>query len=211
MWLRIMSLDCTKASGLDGISAFMLKSVAHSISPSLTELFNLSIAQGCFPQCWKLSSIVPIPKSKNHTECSAYRHISLLSIVSKLLEKHILHLSCHLLESNRLSNHQWGFQAGKGTVAALLTVTNEWLNTLDSGGEICAVFFYLKVFDSVRHIPLIEKLVVCGLCDYLFRWITIYLTNRKQRVVVEGVESGVIDVLSGVPQGSVLGPLPDFH
>ena len=116
-------------------------------------------------------------------------------------------MSCHLLESNPLFNHQWGFQAGKGTVAALLTVTNEWLNTLDSGGEICAVFFDLKVFDSVPYIPLIERLVVCGLCAYLVRWITSYLTNRKQRVVVEGVESGVTDVLSGMPQGSVLGPL----
>ena len=117
-------------------------------------------------------------------------------------------MSCHLLESNPPSNHQWGFQAGKGTVAALLTVTNEWLNTLDSGGEICAVFFDLKkAFNSVPHIPLIEKLVVCGLCDYLVRWITSYLTNRKQRVVVEEVESGVTDILSGVPQGSVLGPL----
>ena len=104
-----MSLDPTKVNGPDGISTFMLKGVAHSISSSLSKLFNLSIAQGCFPQCWKLSSIVPIPKSKNHTECSVYRPISLLYIVSKLLEKHIYSLlSCYLLESNPLSNHQMG-------------------------------------------------------------------------------------------------------
>ena len=61
-----MSLDPTKANGPDGISAFMLKGVAHSIGPSLTKLFNLSIAQGCFPQCWKLSSIVPIPIKESY-------------------------------------------------------------------------------------------------------------------------------------------------
>ena len=104
-----MSLDPTKANGPDGISAFMLKGVADSVSPSLTKHLKLYITQGCFPQCWILSSIVPIPKSKNRTECSAYRPISLLSIVSKLLEKHIYSLVfCHLLESNPLSNHQYG-------------------------------------------------------------------------------------------------------
>ena len=106
----IMSLDPSKANGPDGISAQMLKGTAHSIAPSLTKLFNISISQGCFPECWKTSFVVPIPKSANRSEATDYRPISLLSVVSKMLERHFhqyvtKHLNaCHPLSNNGASS-----------------------------------------------------------------------------------------------------------
>ena len=96
----IQSLDSSKANGPDGISAQMLKATAHSIAPSLTKLFNISISQGRFPECWKTSTVVPIPKSANHKEATNYRPISLLSIVSKMLERHL-----HQYITNHLNDH----------------------------------------------------------------------------------------------------------
>ena len=93
-------------------------------------------------------------------------------------------------------------------VFPLLSTTSDWLTMLESGKDICAVFFdYRKAFDSVPHRPLMEKLSSLGLNVYLMKWITEYLTNRSQWVVVEGETSSPAQVLSGVPQGSVLGPL----
>ena len=205
----IMSLDPSKANRPDGISAQMLKRTAHSIAPSLTKLFNISISQGRFPECWKTYSVVPIPKSANRSEATDYRPISLLSVVSKMLERQFhLYVTKHLNECHPLSNKQWGFQSGKSTVTALLSVTHDWFQALEAGQEVCSIFFDLrKAFDSVPHRPLVDKLANLGLDVHALSWITSYLTNRKQHVVVGGESSLDTPVLSGVPQGSVLGPL----
>ena len=141
----ILSLDSSKANGPDGISVQMLKGTAHSIAPSITKLFNISIRQGRFSKCWKISSIVPIPKSNNHSECTNYRPISLLSVVSKMLERHFHHyISHHLKQFCPLTNKQWGFQKRKSTVTGLLSVTHDWLQILENGDEVCTVFFDLQ-------------------------------------------------------------------
>ena len=139
------TLDTTKANGPDGISAWMLKETALSITPSVTKLLNLSIQSGCFPVLWKMSNVVPVPKSNDHSNPSNYRPISLLPILSKLLEHHIHFLiSEYLSLFHPISNDQWGFQAGKSTVSALLATTYTWFQQLESGGEICAIFFDIK-------------------------------------------------------------------
>ena len=141
----IKSLDSSKANGPDGVSAQMLKATAYSIAPSLTKLFNISISQGRFPDCWKTSTVVPIPKNANHKQVANYRPISLLSIVSKILERHLhLYITNHLNEHHPLSNKQWGFQSGKSTVAALLSITHDWFQTLESGQEVCSIFLISK-------------------------------------------------------------------
>ena len=128
------TLDTTKANGPDGISAWMLKETALSIAPSVTKLFNLSIQSGCFPVLWKMSNVVPVPKSNDHSNPSNYRPISLLPILSKLLEHHIHFLiSEYLSLFHPISNDQWGFQAGKSTVSALLATTYTWFQQLESG------------------------------------------------------------------------------
>ena len=128
-WL-LGTLDTTKSNGPDGVSAQMLKATASSIAPSVTKLFNLSIQSSCFPVLWKMSNVVPVPKSNDHSNPSNYRPISHLPILSKLLERHIhVLISEHLTLSHPISTNQWGFQAGKSTVSALLALTygfNNW-------------------------------------------------------------------------------------
>ncbi len=125
MTYLLVALDPTKASGRDGISAKMLKSTAYSIAPSLTKLFNLSLTTGSLPSAWKKSSVVPIPKNHNISDPSNYRPISLLPVLSKILERHVFMLTMDHLQWNRpLSAFQWGVFEGRSTVTALLHLTD---------------------------------------------------------------------------------------
>ena len=187
----------------------MLKSTALAIAPSLTKLFNISIATGCFPTDWKRARITPIFKNSDPSLPKNYRPISILPIVSKLLERHVHSLiSKHLLRNHPISPFQWGFMPRRSTTAALCTLIHDWLSQLDNGNEICSVFFDVrKAFDSVPHSHLMSKLTTLQLRPHLHHWIQSYLADRSQIVAVGGEQSSVVDVVSGVPQGSVLGPL----
>ena len=205
----LATLDVSKSTGPDGISARMLKFTATSITPSVTKLFNQSIIQARVPSLWKKSVIVPVPKTSDVTTPTNYRPISLLPIISKLLERHIYLLILHHLQANDiLTTSQWGFLEGRSTVTALIKCSDDWLKSLEDGNDTCAIFFdYRKAFDSVPHRPLIVKLRSLGVDDCIVNWVKNYLAERCQVVAVDGVESDPLPVLSGVPQGSVLGPL----
>ena len=187
----------------------MLQLTAYSIASSLTNLFNRFLTTGTYPSEWKHARIVPVPKSDSpSTSVSGYRPISILPIVSKVLERHVKDIDEFLTEVYPISDYQWGFMHHRSSVSALIAVIHDWLNALDSGLEVCVVFFDVKkAFDSVPHAPLLEKLAEIGLNPYIIRWIKSYLTDRQQFVVVDGSSSESLQVLSGVPQGSVLGPL----
>ena len=114
----------------------------------------------------------------------------------------------HLLEHAPISTKQWGFLPGRSTTDAVLSAAHDWHQTLDSGSEVCAIFFDLqKALDSVPHRSLIAKLRQLNTNKFLLKWIVDYLTDRTQCIGVEGATSLSQPVLSGVPQGSVLGPL----
>ena len=159
------------------------------------------------PSDWKISHVSPIPKTSppSGSTCD-YRPISL---VGKTFERHIFNLIYdHLKLSNFLSSRQFGFRPGFSTETALLFATNSWFSSLEHGTSVCSVFLDLKkAFDSVPHRPLLNTLATLNLPSHLLCWIHSYLSNRSQRVKVSGCLSQPCQVLSGVPQGSILGPL----
>ena len=205
----LSTIDPSKASGPDCISARMLKSTAMSIAPAVTQLFSISLTLGKLPKEWKVAQVTPIPKSSQTSDPTNYRPMSLLSILSKLLEKHVHgYLLEHLEEHSPISDMQWGFTKGKSTTGTLLTATNSWHQALEAGADVCAVFLDLsKTFDKVPHRSLMNKLTDLNINPHALKWLGDYLSQRSQYVVVNGESSTSTQVISGVPQGSVLGPL----
>ena len=128
----LTSLDVTKASGADSLSARMLKATAPAIAPVVTKLFNLSISTGSFPQAAKSSVVVPASKSTDHILPSNYWPISLLTFLSKVLEKDICSLAMEELQlSGHSAFHQWGFRSGHSTSSALTTIIDVWLKSME--------------------------------------------------------------------------------
>ena len=116
--------------------------------------------------------------------------------------------SSFLSKNSILSEHQWGFISRRSTTSALCLIIHNWLRTLEDGNEVCSVFFDLrKAFDSVPHAPLLDKLLSYHIDPTIIAWIHSYLAGRSQTVVIGGEQSACLPVVSGVPQGSVLGPL----
>ena len=182
------------------------KSTALSITEAVTKMFNISISLGELPDEWKVSRITPIPKHGDRTNPSNYRPISLLSIVSKLLEKHMAQLLTeHMVVHSPISPHQC---KGKSTAGALALAVDQWHRHLEESNDICTVFFdYRKAFDTVPHRNLLSKLESLGTNSYVLRWLTHYLCKRFQYVCINASNSNKLLVTSGVPQGSVLGPI----
>ena len=175
----------------------------------MTELFNLSIHTGQLPKDWKVSYVMPIPKRPGAKSPSDFRPIFLLSVLSKVLERHFyMFISDHLTEQHPLSNCQWGFQPNKSALSALISTTHDWLQQVEEGNEIGAVFFeFEKAFDRVPHQSLMSKLMGLGLEPYIMTWLHNYLANRRQSIVVNGTTSESSHAISAVPHVSILGPL----
>ena len=205
--LRKLRPDVT--TGPVDISSVVLRSCAQSLCYPHTSLFNLSLSQGVVPDDWKISNVTPFYKSGETALMSNYRPISLLSLCSKILER-IIHnkFMKHLVEHNLLLDRQFGFRPGSSTQEAILTAVNDWHDILEGGGSVACVFLDLsKAFNSLPHDLIVNSLLSVGVCGILHTWFVSYLTNRKQRVVLDGFSSDTVKVTSGVPQGSILGPL----
>ena len=143
-------MDTTKATDPDGISAIMLKNTATAIAPMATFLCNMSISNGKVPECWKTSLVIPIYKQGETHDPKNYRPVSLLPIISKVLERHIYAKLSSILV---FSVQQWFFLADRSTTGPILSAVQEWYGHLDGGAEVQAIFFDLqKAFDTVPHV-----------------------------------------------------------
>ena len=149
-------------------------------------------------RAWKGARVVPIPKSSS-AKCSpsGYRPISLLSVLSKLLEKHFFSLITeHLDEHHPLSPAQWGFQKGKSIITALLSATHDWLLQLDQNKDICCVFFdFQKAFDTVPHKSLMERLSQLNLHPLILRWIHTQ-TDKTSTVTLAHARRGLTSTVT---------------
>ena len=211
----IVSLVCklnpNKAAGSDGISAQMLLLCGDSVALPLQIIFNNVLLTGIYPSIWKLANVTPIHKKNDKQIISNYRPISLLPICSKIFEKIIFnHLYNFFNTNNLITNKQSGFRPGDSTINQLLDLVDSIHQSFDAYPtlEVRAVFMDIsKAFDKVWHDGLIFKLKQNGVSGSLLKLFEDYLSNRKQRVVLNGSASDYKDIRAGVPQGSVLGPL----
>ena len=202
-------LNPNKATGPDGISNKMLKAVAKEVSVPLNILFNRSFREGKFTNIWKSSNVIPIPKKGDSSDPSNFRPVSLLSNIAKLQERIVFkNVYNFLMENDLLYKYQSGFLPNHSTTYQLVDIYHHICQTFDNNQFSCMVFCDVsKAFDRVWHKGLIFKLKQLGLEGELLQWISDYLNDRKQKVVIRDCSSSLRRVNAGVPQGSVLGPL----
>jgi hypothetical protein len=205
----LKNLKVNKASGPDNIPNRVLKEIATEIAPFMTKLFQHSVNTGTLPKEWTTANIAPIFKKGNRHEAANYRPVSLTCVCCKLLE-HIIcrHLMDHLEKHNILTHLQHGFRSGHSCETQLLLTTHDILQQYDGNTQVdLAILDFSKAFDTVPHKRLLRKLSHYGIRGELNNWIGSFLTDRQQSVIIEGIASGSAEVLSGVPQGTVLGPI----
>ena len=202
VYKALSSLDTTKASGCDGISVKLLKHCAIALYQPLYHLFSLSLCQHYIPLEWCTHLIGPIFKSGNKQDVKNYRPISLLCVVSKVLERLVYDNVIDFVRS-LIYKGQFGFLKRHSSLQQLLIFWNTVINTPQTD---VVYLDFRKAFDSVAHKDLLFKLWNFGITGNLWRWFEAYLSDRCQFVSVGQTASGIL-VISGVPQGSILGPL----
>jgi hypothetical protein len=205
----IKLLVSKSSTDLDGISIKLLKAVRAEIESPLAHAFNLSLTTGEFPHRLKASKVVPIHKAGDRTNCDNYRPITLVNAFSKILEKIVYHKLTHHLESNQLIHkHQYGFQRHRSTEHALIHVMNTISTALNKNKYCIGIFLDLKkAFDTVPHALLLKKLQKLGITGTALNWFSSYLSNRTQKVEVNGTLSDSQELNMSVFQGTCLGPI----
>lgn len=219
VFYTIMSLKNSKSAGYDEINSHLLKHIALFISKPLAHIINLSLEQGCFPDPLKLSIIKPLHKKGLKADVNNYRPIALTPVLSKIFEKIMLKRLVNFLDKYKvLTPEQFGFRKNRSTQLAAFTLINNIITNINHKIPTSALLLDLsKAFDFVDHTILLSKLDKYGIRGSALSWFQSYLLNRKQFARITKFDTGTHTVVqfdsnqrinySGVPQGSILGPL----
>jgi hypothetical protein len=205
----INQLEDKKTPDMTGITTNLLKQIQHSILVPLRHVFTQSLALGVVPHKLKIAKIIPIFKSGDASDINNYRPISLLSSFSKILEKIVqTRLTNYLNAHNLITPQQFGFRSGHSTLHPMTLLLNKVTKALNDKKHSIIIFCDLKkAFDTCNHSILLKKLQRLGIRDTELEWFKSYLTDRKQFVTIDSIDSTLLTILTGVPQGSILGPL----
>ena len=198
-----------KSSGMAKLSSKICKDAFLALSTQLTHLFNCSLRVSVFPNKWKVPTVVPLHKGGDREEVNNYRPVSLLPLPGKILEN-IVHkgITGFLDDNDVLCHSQGGFRKGFSTVSTIADLTDDLFRSVNKGDTTLAAFIDLKkAFDTVDFDILQEKLSMAGIRNNMLDWCKSYLSSRYQCVTVNKSVSNLRRIKSGVPQGSVLGPL----
>ena len=205
----ISKLKNGKATGIHQMPNKLLKVSKELISSSLARIFNQCIQTNIFPDNFKVGRVTPIFKSSDKGDLNNYRPISVLPTVLAIFEKLLYEqLYKYLTDNEILCKTQWGFRSLHSVALALNNCTSDWLLNIDRGNVNTEVFLDIKkAFDTIDHSLLLRKLGKCGICCEEVLFLKSYLTNRKQYCSIQNRNFSFKPVLTGVPQGSILGSL----